>query len=182
MPINSRKKGAKNERKITALYKTWTGYDFARTPASGGLRWKHNQNIVGDLVCTDERHSPKFPFTVEAKSYREINFEHLISTNAKIKILEFWDQATTDASRANKIPILMMRYNGMENDLHYLCLPWKFFDTIKTEITFNYGYLKYMGLEEAFVILSSKDFFATDYDTIRILGRNYIKLQSNGKG
>lgn len=177
MPINSRRKGAKNERKITNLFKDWTGYVFDRTPASGGLRWKHNQSIVGDLICSDERHAFKFPFTIEAKSYREINFEHLISSNSKIKILEFWDQATEDAERVNKIPMLMMRYNGMESDFHYLCLPWKFFDLIKTEISFKYGYLKYMGTEDAFVIMASKDLFNTDYDTIRILGRKFIKTE-----
>lgn len=177
MPINSRKKGARNERKITNLFKNWTGYDFARTPASGGLRWKHNQSIVGDLICTDERHAPKFPFTIEAKSYKDINFEHLISHNSKIKILEFWAQAQRDSERVHKIPMLLMRYNDMERDLHFLCIPWKFFDIIKKEISFNYGYLKYMGLEEAFVILSSKDLFATDYETIRILGRKFIRTE-----
>lgn len=180
MAINSRKKGARNERKITALFKDWTGYDFARTPASGGLRWKHNESIIGDLVCSDQRHSPKFPFTIEAKSYSDINFEHLISQNSKVKILDFWSQACNDAERAKKIPLLMMRYNQMERDLHYLCMPWKFFDLAKGDFKFNYGYLKYMGVEVAFVMMSSKDFFDSDYETIRLLGRKFLKTQYDG--
>jgi Holliday junction resolvase len=170
--INSKRKGSKNERKVSSLYQTWTGFNFARTPASGGLRWKANQSIVGDIVCTDESHAHRFPFTIEAKSYREINFEHLISSNERVKILQFWDQAVGDAQRVDKIPILMVRYNQMERDLHYLFLPTKFFDLIKNEIGDQYGYLKYTGSVN-FTILSSKDFFASDYNTVRIIAKKF---------
>ena len=173
MPINSRRKGGRNERKVSALFQEWTGFDFAKTPASGGLRWKANQSIVGDIVCTDETHAYKFLFTVEAKSYREINFEHLISSNNKIKILEFWAQAVGDSLRVNKIPILMVRYNQMERDLHYLFLPTKFFDLVKGDIGEQYGYLKYTGIVN-FTILSSKDFFASNYNTVRIKAKRFL--------
>lgn len=171
--VNSKAKGSKNERKVSVLFQDWTGYAFARTPASGGLRWKANQSIVGDIVCTDETHAHKFLFTVEAKSYKEINFEHLISSNTRVKILEFWAQAVGDSQRVNKIPILMVRYNQMERDLHYLFLPTAFFNLIKEDIGDNHGYLKYTGTVN-FTILSSKDFFLADYHTVRIKAKNFL--------
>ena len=178
MPINSKKKGSKNERKVSALFTEWTGYAFARTPASGGLRWKANQAIIGDLVCTDQDHAPRFPFTVECKSYREVNFEHLISSNERIKILQFWDQAVADSERAEKIPILMVRYNGMERDLHYLFLPTKFFDLIKREIGDQFGYLKYTGSVN-FTIMSSKDFFTANYRSVRIQAKHFLSWKKS---
>ena len=49
--INSRKKGSKNERFLTKLFEQWTGVEFSRVPASGGLRWKGmSEIIVGDIV------------------------------------------------------------------------------------------------------------------------------------
>jgi hypothetical protein len=173
--VNSRNKGSKNERKITALFKDWTGHDFTRTPASGGLRWAKNNSIIGDITCSDESHKDRFPFTIECKSYREINFEHLLSANTNIKILEFWSQAMKDALRAEKCPILMVRYNGMPSDMHYLFLPLRFFSSIEDDMDFEFGYLKFIGDAIGFAILSSRDFFKTDYKSIAKAARLYNK-------
>jgi Holliday junction resolvase len=171
--INSKQKGSKNERRIAKLFEVWTGYAFARTPQSGGLQWKANQSIVGDLVCTDESHARQFLFTVEAKSYREINFEHLISSNTRVKLLEFWDQAKRDSEKVDKIPLLFVRYNQMERDLHYLFMPTKFFTQISHLIGDKYGYFKYVG-STTFTVLSSKDFFVADYNLVRKLAKSYL--------
>ena len=117
--INSRTKGSKNERDIAKWWKSWTGFEFTRTPSSGGLRWKKTDNISADIVCSDDKHSRRFPFSIECKSYKDINFEHILLGNKKCKVLEFWDQASNDAARSNKIPILMMRYNGMHKDEYF---------------------------------------------------------------
>ena len=171
--INSRNKGSKNERKVTALYKDWTGYDFSRTPASGGLKWKSNNSIIGDITCSDESHKDRFPFTIECKSYKEVNFEQLLSANKNIKILEFWSQAVKDAWRAKKTPILMVRYNGMPSDLHYLFLPLRFFVGVEDDFEFEFGYLKFIGEDTGFAILSSRDFFKSNYKTIAKAARLY---------
>lgn len=110
---NSKKKGSKNERELCKWFKSWTGYEFSRSPSSGGLRWQRKDDTVGDIVCTDERHSRRFGFSVETKFHKEVNFEHIVLGNKKVKVLEFWDQALEDAKRANKTPLLFIRYNGM---------------------------------------------------------------------
>ena len=125
--INSKKKGSKNERELCKLMQDWTGYEFARVPSSGGLRWKDTDNTVGDIICTDARHGRRFRFAVETKFYQDINFEHLILGNKKVKINEFWDQALADGARAKKEPILFMRYNGMPKQMYFVMMDYNFF-------------------------------------------------------
>lgn len=110
---NGKKKGAKNERDLCKWFQQWSGYEFSRVPASGGLRWKNTENITGDIICSDDRYSRRFAFSVETKFHKDINFEHLILGNTKIKVIEFWKQALEDGVRGNKTPLLFMRYNGM---------------------------------------------------------------------
>ena len=51
--INSKNKGSRFERTICKWFQDWTGYEFNRVPASGGLRWKKTDNITSDISCTD---------------------------------------------------------------------------------------------------------------------------------
>lgn len=111
MRKNSRNKGSRFERTISKAWESWTGYKFSRTPGSGG--WAKAKDAMGDLVCTDEKHSRRFPFSIECKNYQDIKFEHILLGLKSCKIISFWEQATKDAKRAGKIPILIMRYNSM---------------------------------------------------------------------
>lgn len=113
MAVNSKSKGGRFERTMSKWFTNWTGYEFNRVPASGGLRWKNAENITSDIACTDSKHSKKFRFSVECKSYKELNFEHVLLEKKSCKILKFWEQARDDAKRANKFPLLVMKYNGM---------------------------------------------------------------------
>lgn len=122
MAVNSKKKGNRFERYISKFFKDWTGYEFSRTPQSGGLRWKKADNISSDIVCTDPKHSTRFPFSVECKFHHEIKFEHLIMGNKGCKISEFWNQVNSDAKRSHKLPLLIMRYNGMPSNEAFVCL------------------------------------------------------------
>lgn len=107
--MNSRRKGAKNEREVAKALKDWTGKEFAKTPASGGLQWK-TANSKGDVVCTTEGHY--FPFCVEAKFHVKIDFSHLLTPGIKnVEILDFWKQCVRDAKKCKKVPMLLMRYN-----------------------------------------------------------------------
>lgn len=159
--INSRKKGAKAERKVAALLKDWTGREFSRTPASGGLRWK-NANVVGDIVCTEERHF--FPFAVEVKSYNDINFEHLFYL-VDPKIYKFWKQATTDAKRGEKLPLLFMRYNGMPSDFWIVVMTIREFKKLKIHLQLKHPYAIFKG-NKSFAIMSSRCLLGADYKTI----------------
>lgn len=178
--INSRKKGSKNERDVCKIFQSWTGYEFARTPSSGGLRWGRN-DTVGDLVCTDEKHSRYFKFAIECKFYEDIRFEHLINGNKNSDILKFWDQAVEDAKRGSKIPILTMRYNGMKKDMHFVVLDIKFYMYIHKEITYDYGTLTLCKDDYELVIMNSFDFFNSDYKKIHKIAKTYLKNKSNGK-
>lgn len=130
---NSKKKGNRGERDVAKWWETFTGYEFGRVPASGGLRWKKTDNITSDVICTDDKHSRRFPFSIEVKFYKDINFEHILLGNKKCKIKEFWDQAKSDADRGNKLPILMMRYNGMKKDQYFFCVDQKVSNLIKNQ-------------------------------------------------
>ena len=111
--INSKNKGSRFERTICKWFQDWTGYEFNRVPASGGLRWKKTDNITSDITCTDPKHSKRFKLSVECKSYNDLKFEHILLGNKGCKILSFWEQASNDAIRGNKIPVLIMKYNNM---------------------------------------------------------------------
>ena len=111
--VNGKKKGSRFERVICKWFTDWTGYEFNRVPASGGLRWKNAENITSDVACTDSKHSRRFNFSVECKNYQDLNFEHILLEKKTCKILKFWEQARDDAARAKKLPLLIMHYNGM---------------------------------------------------------------------
>lgn len=113
MAVNSKSKGGRFERAISKWFTAWTGYEFNRVPASGGLRWKNAENISSDVTCTDSKHSRKFRFSIECKNYSDLNFEHVLLERKSCKILKFWEQARRDAERAKKFPMLVMHYNGM---------------------------------------------------------------------
>lgn len=161
---NGKKKGSKNERELSKWWQSWTGLEFTRVPASGGLRWKKTDNISGDIVCADPKGIRKFPFTVEAKSYQGINFEHLLLDNKNIKVLQFWEQAKEDAERAQKEPLLFMRYNGMPKSTWFVVMNLKTFNTI---LKINKGNIdKYIILEIGYyrlVLMTTTDLIKTDY-------------------
>lgn len=158
--INSRKKGAKAERKVAALMEEWSGREFSRTPASGGLRWKAS-NVIGDIVCTEERHF--FPFSIEVKTRREINFEHLLYISES-EIKKFWNQALRDAERGKKLPLLFMRYNGMPSDLWFVVIQLHIFRRLKKYFDTSFPI---MTISKEFVILNSNVLLKSCYKKVR---------------
>lgn len=117
MSVNSKNKGSKAERELAKVWERWTGYKFSRTPMSGG--WAKSIESFGDLTCTDPKHSHRFPFSVECKSYKGITFNDILK-GTKSDVLRFWEQASYDAKRCNKIPLLFMRENGMAKQTYFL--------------------------------------------------------------
>ena len=130
---NSKKKGSKWERDVCKFMKEWTGYEFSRTPASGGLRWHKKDDIVSDVICTDEKHGHRLPGAIECKFYKDLKFEHILLGNDSCKILEFWEQANRDADRAKKLPLLIMRYNNMPKMEAFLMLDKEVANSILTD-------------------------------------------------
>jgi len=184
--MNSKKKGNRNERKTAKLFETWTGYPFERVPSSGGLRWAKKSDTVGDIICTDEHHSRYFTFSIECKAHAEINFSELLLPNKGVKILEFWSQACEDATRANRIPILLMRFNGMPSDFYFVVLSSDYVDYLNyhdndgTRFVIS-NVLEYLGDKMAIRIFPSTDLFKWPYGGnggVHKLNKAYIK---NGK-
>ena len=99
MSINSKNKGSRFERKIGAWFTQWTGFKFERNRAGSGA-WH-------------SKHAHRCKISIECKNYKDIKFEHVLLGNKTCDILRFWEQASKDAKRANKLPILCMRYNSM---------------------------------------------------------------------
>ena len=182
MAINSKKKGNKNERNLCNWWKDWSGLEFSRVPASGGLRWKNTDNICGDIIMTDERHSRRFPFSIEAKAYKDIRFEHLVLGNKKIKIIEFWNQAKEDALRGNKIPILFMRYNGMPASTWFTVLNESTYKVFLKYLDKNHKHQPIIKISfedgENIYILNSDDLSTVNYKEFTITIK---KLKRNGK-
>jgi Holliday junction resolvase len=175
--INSKQKGSKNERELCKLMQQWTGYDFARVPSSGGLRWKDTDNTVGDLICTDKLHGRRFRFAIETKFYKDINFEHLILGNKTTKINQFWEQATEDGKRAKKEPILFMRYNGMPKQTWFVMVDFGFFEVmLEQQIECNYDFFKVVSpYGAARIIMNSNDFIELDYNTLHKQTKQWLK-------
>lgn len=158
--INSRSKGCKGERDLAKVLEKWTKKTFARTPSSGGLSWK-TTNAKGDIVCTKEGHY--FPFCVENKSYKELNFQHpLILPNAEI--LKFWEQCKRDAEIAKKVPLLTMRYNGMAKGLYFIIVKYKDFLRMGFELgNANLYYNPWFDI----IIMPSNILFESSYKIIK---------------
>lgn len=115
MAINSKKKGSKFERQIAKWFTDWSGFKFERNRAGSGA-WHTNKDSVSDITCTDPKHAHRCRISIECKSYKEIKFESILLGNKTSDIPKFWEQATKDAQRAGRIPILCMRYNSMPKD------------------------------------------------------------------
>lgn len=111
---NSKKKGSRFELKVSKWFTQWTSFKFGRTPYSGANH--QSRDLSSDIMCQDERHAHRCKISVECKNYKEIKFEHILLGNKGCDILKFWEQASKDAKRANKVPILCMRYNSMPSE------------------------------------------------------------------
>jgi len=174
MAINSRNKGNKAERIAAKLIAKWTRKEFARTPSSGGLNWKSSHS-KGDIVSTTEGFY--FPFCIEVKHHKEINFEHLITPNIKnIKILEFWEQCNRDAQRANKIPLLIMRYDGLPKEFFFAVIPKEFY-TFCVEpfcTSDNFNSLIFTNETLSLAIMPLEKMLKISYKTMGKIAKNYI--------
>jgi len=116
--INQKVKGNRNEINAAKWLTRWTGAKFTRTPSSGGLRWKKNSSVCGDVVCEEEDFN--FKYSVETKHLARIP----VPKNGKLRsnsiFYKIWKQAEEDAERANKKPFVIVRENGMVKDTFYV--------------------------------------------------------------
>lgn len=167
MAINSRKKGSRNERNLARLWQKYTGKEFTKTPSSGGLGWKRKSDTSGDIICTDEKHSRFFAFSIEAKAYKSINFNHLL-LSVESDILKFWEQAKGDADKAKKTALLFMRYNGMPKNHYFLAMDKDYYDQLEVHLPQHESMIINLA-ELSLAIINSPSFFATNYEEVHKL-------------
>ena len=162
MAINSKNKGNRNERRGCKLWSDWTGWEFSRVPASGGLRWKKQDDITGDIICT-QKGIYNFKFSIEMKFHKDIEFNYLLLGKKKNPVIKFWDQCKRDAQRADKIPILFMRYNGMPKDIYFVVISHETYMKLRRAINFKQGLIRF---NKDFVIFNSIDLFNSNFKKV----------------
>lgn len=122
--MNSKRKGNKFELAISKWLTQWTGYKFQRTPYSGANHF--NRELASDIMCADPKHQFRCKISVECKCYKDIKFEHVLLGNKGSEINKFWAQASRDANRAKKVPLLFMRYNSMPKNEFFFVISAQF--------------------------------------------------------
>lgn len=169
MPINSRRKGRRGESRACMVLTEWTGRKFANTPASGGLNWK-KANVSGDVVCTKEGHY--FPFCVEVKNTKKIDFSHLLVPGIlNIDIIDWWHQCARDAKKVKKVPLLMIRYNGLPKDFFFVIVTQEFAKLIHSELPEGFKSIRYhdYNTDLALMVFNSRQFFYMNYSDIKFI-------------
>nr|DAL07236.1 MAG TPA: holliday junction resolvase [Caudoviricetes sp.] len=153
--MNSKAKGSKFERKIASWFTQWTNFKFERNRLGSGA-WHSNKDATSDLTCTDEKHAHRCKITIECKNYKEIKFEHVLLGNKVCDIIKFWEQASTDAKRAGKYPILCMRYNSMPSTEFFFVVDSRIGEFISQYVTDkNWMILNIVGKNPLYVFMAS---------------------------
>lgn len=109
--VNGKRKGNSFEREVCSLFEDLFGGTFKRVPQSGAfgtinhavLNEAMKDTLTGDIIC------PKtFPFSVEAKSYRDILWHHIVQN--RCKVLDKWiEQSERDACTAGKEAMVVFK-------------------------------------------------------------------------
>jgi len=122
--VSGKRKGSGYEREVSKFLTNWAGGDakkedwYWRVPASGAkfTILESNKIMSGDIIALH----PKGVFftnvfSIECKvGYADAKFENLLKHNKNKVILDFWEQCTRDADKANKYPLVIYK-NGPTN-------------------------------------------------------------------
>ena len=104
--INSKAKGSEFELKTAKILSSWWGEDFHRTPMSGGLHWKADNRVAGDIVTPPDS---VFPFSVECKKREGWTFDQVLKGTGEIE--DWWSQCMADSTRVNLKPMVIFAKN-----------------------------------------------------------------------
>jgi len=95
----------------------WWGGNFSRVPASGGLHWKGDQRVAGDIIPPI---GMDFPFVIECKKREEWSMEHILLDIGQPK--EWWKQVVEDGRRVKRTPLLIFSRNRAKD---FVMIPYK---------------------------------------------------------
>lgn len=157
--INSKQKGSGYELKIAKLLSSWWDEDFHRTPMSGGLHWKADNRVAGDIVTPP---GSLFPFSIECKKREEWKFDHLIKGTGEIE--DYWKQCVGDSDRVGLRPMLIFSKNFSPNYFMIRTEDFIALTDYKTRIPMNFCTVQAVGREsrvfgilDEFIKLVSKE-------------------------
>lgn len=180
MASKGTQKGNRGQNKARVVIKNWAKKKFKSSSQSGMPGYNHDPH-KGDILCDTEGHY--FPFTVEVKNYREINFCQLLQPNLKnVLILDFWKQCAGDAKICKKVPMLMMRFNGLPKNFFFVVITQEFAKLIHLDLALaneeSLVSLRYQdyGTSTALMIMRSDQVFRSDYKDIKKIAKNHIKI------
>jgi len=120
---NGKAKGSGYERDICKMLTTWlTGKDkpyvWWRSPSSGALATitAQNPNLTGDIISVlPEGNFLTDKFSIEIKTgYPKSSFNKFFSGAKNNELEMFWKQATVDATKSNKEPMLVYKKDRKE--------------------------------------------------------------------
>lgn len=174
MASKGTQKGNRGQRKAIQCLKKWARKKFKSTSQSGMPGYNHDPH-KGDILCDTEGFY--FPFSIEVKNYREIDFSHLLVPGIKnILILDFWKQCLFDANSQKKIPMLMMRYDRLPSDFFFIVVDYQFFEfCIFPFFSKNQKALIYNNAEYNLAIIPSNWLFDIPYKRLHKIFKNYNK-------
>lgn len=177
MASTATQKGNRGQRMAVDVLKKWT-HKKMKSSSQFGMGGFNFDPHKGDILCYTEGHF--FPFTVEVKFYKDINFCQLLQPNLKnVMILDFWDQVAGDAKICKKVPMLMMRFNGLPSDFFFVVIETDFWEkvnifhralNIRRTITF-WEMDKGLKLK----LIGSDQFFKINYKEVKKVAKEHIK-------
>ena len=154
---NSKRIGNKNENELKKWFSSWTGWEFHRVPASGGLHWAGDQGVHGDII-PPAQHKDEFPFCIETKTRRpkvsnksklvrdQINIGLLLIDWEDCHIMEFWNQCIDDAESIDKYPFMALRNNGMPKGCFYVFLYYKLALLLSNKFCLPFAHIPDLGI------------------------------------
>lgn len=174
--MNSKNKGNRFERKIGAWFTKWTKFKFERNRLGSGA-WHSNKDATSDLTCTDEKHAHRCKISIECKNYKDIKFEHILLGNKGCDIVKFWEQASKDANRGNKVPILCMRYNSMPSEEFFFIVGKELYPVFRSLIkSSNLMAISIPKVNNVlYVIMASDVLKSIDYKDVHKLAKQVLK-------
>jgi hypothetical protein len=147
-------KGSSFEREISKFLSVWlTGnekpYQYWRMPGSGSLCTIHEENInlSGDIrSLTAKAEFLTDIFSIELKNgYPSTSFWQHFSESKCFNLRDFWYQASRDAEKANKKPMLIYRKKGkkpligIDDEMHDILSVYNYHLTLLNNIRMNFG-------------------------------------------
>jgi hypothetical protein len=116
--MNGKQKGSQFERDVCKALSLWVTHGkrtdaFWRSAMSGGRATVHKHGDVrqaGDITAVaPEGHKLTDSHYIECKFYKDLNFDGLIKGSGKL--LDFWEKTLLQATRYQRIPVLIAKQN-----------------------------------------------------------------------